>query len=251
MAKSIEINYNTGSGYEVLYPKTIASLVDGALTSAGGTVQTLTVTGQTTLEGNVRLKPRSSNYGSKLNFGDGDYCYIAELTDDKLEIKGNVIDLKSSNVQVNGSPIGSGGGDWVPQMVTHVGTGGRNFTIRFPSVSGKSLRFIQYLVMTAIDNEDNFYINTVSEDINSVRGETHYETYGMTYEVSSTTSPVLPMIGQITKAGTNAEYRRFGFRSNMSSTNSTPNVVSGTTLTFNQDTLNTLNIHSLWIGWFN
>lgn len=106
MAKSIEINYNTGSGYEVLYPKTIASLVDGALTSAGGTVQTLTVTGQTTLEGSVRLKPRSSNYGSKLNFGDGDYCYIAELTDDKLEIKGNTINLKSSNVQVNGSPIG-------------------------------------------------------------------------------------------------------------------------------------------------
>lgn len=106
MAKSIEINYNTGSGYEVLYPKTIASLVDGALTSAGGTVQTLTVTGQTTLEGSVRLKPKGVNFGSKLNFGDNDYCYIAELTDDKLEIKGSTINLKSSNVQINGNPIG-------------------------------------------------------------------------------------------------------------------------------------------------
>ena len=41
-----------------------------------------------TLTGNLRLK-NSSNYGLKLNFGDSDYVYFYEPTDDFLEIKGS------------------------------------------------------------------------------------------------------------------------------------------------------------------
>ena len=46
-----------------------------------------------TLTGDLRLKPTSSNYGSKINFGDGDYAYIKENTDDNLEIKARGINF--------------------------------------------------------------------------------------------------------------------------------------------------------------
>jgi len=36
--------------------------------------------------GNLRLRPGSSNYGSYLRFGDGDYCYLSESSDDHLKI---------------------------------------------------------------------------------------------------------------------------------------------------------------------
>ena len=35
---------------------------------------------------NLRLKPSGANYGSKLNFGDGEYVYLHEDTDDHLSI---------------------------------------------------------------------------------------------------------------------------------------------------------------------
>ena len=68
----------------------------------------LPITGGT-LTGNLRIKD-SSNYGMKLNFGDGDYVYLYEDSDDHLVIKASSgIDLQGSSVTVNGQPIGSGG----------------------------------------------------------------------------------------------------------------------------------------------
>lgn len=62
-----------------------------------------------TITGNLRLKG-SGNYGNKLNFGDSEYVYLHEPTDDSLEIyaeKG--INLKTSagisTVKVNGTAI--------------------------------------------------------------------------------------------------------------------------------------------------
>lgn len=43
----------------------------------------------------LRLKG-DANYGSKLNFGDGDYTYIHEYADDKLRIKANELKYKPS-----------------------------------------------------------------------------------------------------------------------------------------------------------
>ena len=45
-----------------------------------------------TLTGNVTIK-NNTNYGTKLNFGDGDYVHIAEVYDDAMELKGSNIHL--------------------------------------------------------------------------------------------------------------------------------------------------------------
>lgn len=44
-----------------------------------------TLDGSMTITGNLRLKG-TSNYGNKLSFGDSDYVYLSESSDDLLEI---------------------------------------------------------------------------------------------------------------------------------------------------------------------
>lgn len=76
-----------------------------------------------TFTGNVTIKKGTSNYGGKLNFGDGDYVHLYEKSDDKLEIKAKSIDLVCTNLTQNGQPIegGSGGdatsGTWTPSVI--------------------------------------------------------------------------------------------------------------------------------------
>lgn len=53
-----------------------------------------------TIIGDVRIK-NSSAYGTKLNFGDGDYVYLYEPVDDFLEIKG------SKGIALNGTVTSS------------------------------------------------------------------------------------------------------------------------------------------------
>ena len=57
----------------------------GALPVSGGT-----------LTGDLRIKG-SSNYGTKINLGDGDYVHFAEPSDDCLEIKAKKINFVTSN----------------------------------------------------------------------------------------------------------------------------------------------------------
>ncbi len=74
----------------------------GAFPSAGGTIS-----GATIIQGNLTLKTVSSNYGCKINFGDGDYVYISEPTDDNMEIKAkNVNFIVSGNITKNGAAFG-------------------------------------------------------------------------------------------------------------------------------------------------
>lgn len=53
-----------------------------------------------TITGNLRLKG-SGNYGNKLNFGDDEYVYLHEETDDALTIKANEIKLNAATRGVN------------------------------------------------------------------------------------------------------------------------------------------------------
>ncbi len=60
------------------------------------------------ITGNLRLKG-SGNYGNKLNFGDGEYTYLHEDSDDHLVIHAsNGIDFDSDSVTIRGAEIGSG-----------------------------------------------------------------------------------------------------------------------------------------------
>ncbi len=74
----------------------------GGFPTAGGTI-----TGNTTIQGNLTLKGLNSNYGNKINFGDGDYVHISEPTDDNMEIKANNVNfVVSGNITQNGNKIG-------------------------------------------------------------------------------------------------------------------------------------------------
>lgn len=57
-------------------------------------------TGEQVFSSDLRLKD-NANYGKYLRFGDGDYCYIAELTDDVMTIKANRINLVANGVYVD------------------------------------------------------------------------------------------------------------------------------------------------------
>ena len=66
--------------------------------------------------GNLRLRPGSGNYGSYLRFGDGDFAYLAELSDDHLTYRaGSHTFNVSSNeaVQINSSGLRIGGSSGV------------------------------------------------------------------------------------------------------------------------------------------
>ena len=62
--------------------------------------------------GNLRLRPGSASYGSYLRFGDGDYSYIAELSDDHLTYRSDshTFNVSSSEkVQINSDGLRIGG----------------------------------------------------------------------------------------------------------------------------------------------
>ena len=64
------------------------------------------------ITGDLRLKPSDKNYGSFLRFGDGDYAYIKEASDDKLTIhadKGIVLSTSGASypITINGKTLGT------------------------------------------------------------------------------------------------------------------------------------------------
>jgi hypothetical protein len=61
--------------------------------------------GEVTIPSDLRLKG-DGNYGNKLRFGDGDYCYISEQTDDEMTIHATKIHLDArSGVYLDGYAI--------------------------------------------------------------------------------------------------------------------------------------------------
>lgn len=133
-AKQVKLGttpYNVSNGVVSLpaYPTRLSQLEDDIITGkylplAGGTITgSLTINGTTTTN-NIVLN-KAGNFGNKINFGDGDYVYLKEVSDDSLTIYG------SKKISLNGSGFGysfgsdgliptsgskSLGGGWVNHM---------------------------------------------------------------------------------------------------------------------------------------
>jgi hypothetical protein len=76
--------------------------------------------GDQNIKGNLRLKG-DGNYGNYLRFGDGDYCYIAELEDDVMTLKADEIILSANGVYVDGYAIPIlDKGIWVPELDSRI-----------------------------------------------------------------------------------------------------------------------------------
>ena len=85
--------------------------------ASGINTEQATYDGSKTITGNLRLKG-VGNYGNYLLFGDSNYCYIAELSDDVMTIKANKINLNASGgIWVDGYAIPIlDKGTWTPSL---------------------------------------------------------------------------------------------------------------------------------------
>lgn len=133
-AKQVELGttpYNVSNGVISLpaYPTKLSQLEDDVITGkylplAGGTITGNLAINGTTTANNIVLN-KAGNFGNKINFGDGDYVYLKEASDDSLTIYG------SKKISLNGSGFGysfgsdgliptsgskSLGGGWVNHM---------------------------------------------------------------------------------------------------------------------------------------
>ena len=101
--KSIPLFHWGENDFVFEVPVTFNAGVVGAVSAAS--TEDDTYVGSKTITGNLRLKG-TGNYGNHLLFGDSNFCYIAELTDDVMTIHANKINLDaSSGVFVDGYAI--------------------------------------------------------------------------------------------------------------------------------------------------
>lgn len=128
---------NASNGYDTIYLETSASSVlmangttveaavndkaSSSHTHTASQIGALPIYGGT-LTGNLTIKNPNSNYGMKINLGDGDYVHFYEPTDDCLEIKARQINFVTTDTSTagftrNGSPIGGGSSGGVMEKV--------------------------------------------------------------------------------------------------------------------------------------
>lgn len=114
-AKSLPVFHWSKDNFVFEVPVTFNAGVDNSgAASAVATGQT--IDGDLTVTGDLRLKG-SGNYGNTLRFGDANYCYITEATDDVMTIKASSINLDANNVKVYGNPIPTlATGVWSPTL---------------------------------------------------------------------------------------------------------------------------------------
>lgn len=111
------------SNTSVMSQKAVTDALNDKLDTAGGTIT-----------GNLLLKQASSNYGNKINFGDGDLVHISEPKDDELEIKAKKVnfvlsDTSGSKFTINSAnPFGSGSGATITNIAYTVSSGQIKFT---------------------------------------------------------------------------------------------------------------------------
>ncbi|WP_455659909.1 tail fiber domain-containing protein [Phocaeicola faecalis] len=140
---TISLNGTSQGSYDGSASKSInitASSIGAAISSdlskyvlkAGDTVTgNLTINGTTTTN-NIVLN-KAGNYGNKINFGDGDYVYLKEDTDDHLTIFGskginiNANDGNSIDLQIGNTKYHFDGGNFYPFSGTVNLGGGWNY----------------------------------------------------------------------------------------------------------------------------
>ena len=108
-AKQVKLGttpYNVFNGVISLpaYPTKLSQLEDDVITGKylplpGGTITGNLAINGTTTANNIVLN-KAGNFGNKINFGDGDYVYLKEASDDSLTIYG------SKKISLNGSGFG-------------------------------------------------------------------------------------------------------------------------------------------------
>ena len=129
---------------------------DTTLTVTGETsLSSLLVSGNSELQGDLRLKPSGKDYGSYLKFGDGSFCYIHEDTDDHMKISARhgVTFETQDNAAIN-----------ISRLI--VGTNG--MVVNSPAT------FKDFIYSNSIvPNEDNYYVlGTPSYKFYAVRAYT-------------------------------------------------------------------------------
>lgn len=90
---------------------------NGLNISNGAVISSLTVSGNTELQGDLRLRPSGKDFGSSLKFGDGSFCCIQEDTDDHMKITARhgvtfessegTITIPKLSVGINGMTVNS------------------------------------------------------------------------------------------------------------------------------------------------
>ena len=95
---------------------------NGVISSSGGSSGSYLPLSGGTLTGDLRLKD-ASNYGRTLYFGDGNYCYISEPSDDAMLLKATRITTQTSNLYLAGTNVYFGTdnarlkyGSWTPSI---------------------------------------------------------------------------------------------------------------------------------------
>ncbi len=113
--KSIPLFHWGENDFVFEVPVTFNAGVAGATSAANA--ESDTYEGSKTITGNLRLKG-TGNYGNHLLFGDSNFCYIAELTDDVMTVKASKIYLNASGgVYVDNYAIPSlEKGIWTPSL---------------------------------------------------------------------------------------------------------------------------------------
>lgn len=113
-AKSTPVFHWSEEDFVFEVPVTFNAGVNSGGASAVATDQT--IDGDLNVTGDLRLKG-SVNYGNTLRFGDSNYCYITEATDDVMTIKASSISLEANNVKVYGNAIPVlATGVWTPTL---------------------------------------------------------------------------------------------------------------------------------------
>lgn len=171
MAKNIEINYNNGGGYDVLYPKT----------DIANTVGTLPIS---RTSGNIDLSNRTSGTLPLSKGGTGKISASSAIAN--LIYNGsNVSSLSGSNkigvatstsngggitvtnlVNYIKSNMGNSGGDVAIETKSYIGDGQSDSELIFPSHSGLTIKFIFILAQEYDDmnvmTEEYYYWHMAS-----------------------------------------------------------------------------------------